>query len=85
MALRNFASIQALIEVRSTGSRFGNSWVTPVMNGPAKESFAALGMSVGMPNSVTALARIWKLTLEHRRLIVDESDHAILRRQHFEL
>src|ERR1700756_2059653 len=60
-ALRNPASSQEFIEVRSMRAWFGNSSITSGMNGPEKESLATVVSTVGILNSFAALAGIWML------------------------
>src|SRR5271170_6912686 len=59
--LRNSASSQEFIEVRSMTWCLGNSSMTSGMNGPEIESLATVESTVGILNSFAALARIWML------------------------
>ncbi len=66
-ALRNPASSQEFIEVRSMMAWLGNNSVTSGMNGPENESLATVVSTVGILNSFAALARIWTLLKGTRR------------------
>ena len=67
IALRKFASSQALMEVRSTTSVPGKRSVTSGMKGPANESFATVDSTVGKPKRRPIFARICTLCMTDSR------------------
>ena len=66
-ASRKFGSTQELMLVRSITSWSGNRSVTSGIKGPEKLSLATVEITVGKPNSLAPLARIWTLLNTDRR------------------